>query len=316
MDRNEFYKYVEKEIKKYLPEKYHNTTIVVQEMESEGRKLGVGFAMVEEGKTNIPMLDMERYYQSAKDKDTLEESLKKLAQEYVGLYEGPEKTSSIEMTKQEFLENLHTTVINFAKNRDVLCNVPYFKLNDLAVIPMLQFPDGNSHPLSMRHVKMLGISEDALLATAMQNNARLHLPVLRKMSMADERKNRKSVIPLDNQAQLENNRDFFVLTTEQGVNGASLLADKSVLDRVQKKLGDDFYLIPDNIHELVVIPACLVDDPKDLRDVLKLRNQDLRPDAVLSENVYRYSGKNRSLEMYDGSFHKEKAHAREETDAR
>lgn len=68
---------------------------------------------------------------------------------------------------------------------------------------------------------------------------------------------------------------MWILTTENGVNGAGILACDDVLMNVWSKIGD-YYLIPSSIHELLVVPlSCTGMTIDDATAMVEIGNREL-----------------------------------------
>lgn len=145
-----------------------------------------------------------------------------------------------------------------------------------------------------------------LFDAAVKNSARIDPPVLRRLnasvasfltgvipanllddrSVADDRYFNDDAIATDN---------AYVLTTASGTYGASVLAYEyrcgSILDRVAEVIGEDYYVIPSSIHELILMPvsSCSHSTHK-LQEMIRTINKTVvQQDDVLSNYLYRYN---------------------------
>ena len=83
---------------------------------------------------------------------------------------------------------------------------------------------------------------------------------------------------------------LFILTNKDARFGANTMFYPGVLKKVRNLLGEDFYIIPSSVHEVLVIRDSFVDDPKNLKDMLKEGNRKLcSPEEVLAELPFHYS---------------------------
>lgn len=90
---------------------------------------------------------------------------------------------------------------------------------------------------------------------------------------------------------------LYVLTTEDGFMGASMIANKDALDRAMEIAagGEPVYLIPSSVHELLVIPQSHI-SWEDIEYMVRDINQtEVSPQEVLSNKVYAYDGKHLQL---------------------
>lgn len=84
---------------------------------------------------------------------------------------------------------------------------------------------------------------------------------------------------------------MYVLSNKQRLDGAAAILDSEIMHRVQEKIGNDFYILPSSIHEVLVIPADAYMDFRELEAMVKEVNAaQVAPQERLSDHVYRYDG--------------------------
>ena len=93
-------------------------------------------------------------------------------------------------------------------------------------------------------------------------------------------------------------RSLYVLTNNIHINGAALMLVTDILDKIGEKAGMDYYVLPSSIHEVLIAK----DDGQVTKNMLKDLIYDgnrtdgvVSPKDILSDNVYRYSRKNKGL---------------------
>lgn len=294
MDKEEFYAFIKAGIHKYLPEKYQNGRVEFQDVQvSEGVTKPGMFIIVDEI-DGTPVINLETYMKAAQMDAVKEDVLEGLAKDYVGLCEEDERLSLIKMTKEEFYGRLHTTIINYDMNQEVLGDVPHKKFYDLAIVPMIAFGEHGSRPVCNKHAEILGISGETILEEAIKNHAKLYPPVLKRVL-----EEAKGIHILSQDTEPIGNTDsYFELTNEHGMHGAALLADPETLAGIRRILGDDFYMMIDTIHEVTIVTKGFGLRPESLQEAVKKYNESLKKEAVLSNHVFCYSGEAKSLEVY------------------
>ena len=86
---------------------------------------------------------------------------------------------------------------------------------------------------------------------------------------------------------------IMVLTNEERINGASAIM-------LCSDLPDEFYLIPSSRHEVMVVPADLLDDASALVGLVHFVNStEVEQEDILSDNVYHYV--NGGFSVVDGA---------------
>lgn len=97
-------------------------------------------------------------------------------------------------------------------------------------------------------------------------------------------------ISLDADASL-----LYVATNRNNFMGANLLMNNSFLYEIAEKLQDSFYIIPSSVHELLVLPACQVQDVEGLNLLIQNIND---TEVILSDRL------SYTLYYYDCTTHK------------
>lgn len=81
---------------------------------------------------------------------------------------------------------------------------------------------------------------------------------------------------------------MYVLTNQQQNCGSGLIVHNKILRHILDTVGEDIYVLPSSIHELIVIPASFSDDEKYLTEMVHDINQSIvEPQERLSNDIYR-----------------------------
>ena len=160
-----------------------------------------------------------------------------------------------------------------------------------------------------------GFDPGVLFHASVKNSARIDPPVLRRLN-ASVASFLTGVLPdnlLDDGSGAGEDNYFdgdttaadnaYVLTTASGTYGASVLAYEyrcgSILDRVADVIGEDYYVIPSSIHELILMPvsSCSHSTAK-MQEMIRTINQTVvQQDDVLSNYLYRYNVEDKTFEI-------------------
>ena len=97
-----------------------------------------------------------------------------------------------------------------------------------------------------------------------------------------------------------NMADAIIITNQKFVNGASAVLYPGVLEKIAERLGNDFYVIPSSVHEMIAIPV--KDNYEYVQNMLRQVN---RTDSVgtdkLSDSLYWYDRKEKRFERCEDS---------------
>ena len=83
---------------------------------------------------------------------------------------------------------------------------------------------------------------------------------------------------------------LFVLTNEAKLFGAVYMFLPEVMDKIADEKGDDLYILPSSIHEILILKTSELDDLPRLQHMVQDINEMQVPmEQRLSNHVYRYS---------------------------
>lgn len=302
MTKEAFYREIRERIKEFLPEQFQEADVIVREFDISGIKRP-GMGVVQKGQEKVPALDLVYFWEDIQAGKDMEDVLRELGEAYTQLCENPPPVKSVSMTKGEFMESLHVSVIHFDSHKDILAQAPYLKINDLAVVPMFIAPNGESIPLSLENLEQMEESADWILAKAIKNHVNVLPPVLLKLP--ENVGGKLQIMDLDKRDALDPSA-IYVLTNRKKEYGAAAIADKGILEQISQRLGKGFYILPDSRHELLLVPQGMGADPDVLKAMTEENAKERNPKEFLSANIYYYDDVCKEVGMYDGKRNREK----------
>lgn len=190
-------------------------------------------------------------------------------------------------------------LVNYERNQERLCQAPFVRVCDLAVVFCLAGKaDGVGWLTAMignERARKWGLGLKELYELAAQNTPRLfpariksmrevmegvageHLGEEYKEEFMEELFSSPVVSPL------------YVISNETGNWGAAAVLYQGVLKRFSDQTGKDLILLPSSVHEFLVIPWEAELDMKELRDmVIHVNRAEVPEEDVLSDQVYQY----------------------------
>lgn len=304
----------------YLPNKYQECKVEITVNYKNNTKRD-GILVLGKDETMAPVLYLDDFYKEMYERELpMDMVMKKMAEVY---QQALAKKEDMPMPQyrnpQVVLKNLYTQAINFEKNQEFLKTVPYLQINDLAIIPRSKIGENYSMVVTDDLCSDLGFDGDTILAKAINNNIEVTKPSLNVMGDILTQLLENS--PEVNQEMLDAIQNeplpMYVLTNQDKYHGASLIANKQLLDAIGKAMGQDYYILPSSVHELLILPQSEAPNVKYLKEmVMEVNRTELAPEEFLSDNVYFYDGKSREVQMYSGTMEREKVQHREESKRR
>lgn len=223
-------------------------------------------------------------------------------------------------------EKLSFKLISIEKNKGLLKEIPYKKFYNLAIVFFytVQEPPfyGKAAILVYNnHVRQWGSSVEELLEIASKNTPVLFPheienmeKVMRKMLLdgldgdlarmkergADgDLFHEEWLDELSGQMAegfLEDKIPMYVLTNKQKLYGAACMLYPGVLKNFSEKVGEDLYVLPSSVHEVILVPAGAGADKDSLHEIVTdINRTQVAEDEVLADSVYYYSRKSDRL---------------------
>ena len=91
-------------------------------------------------------------------------------------------------------------------------------------------------------------------------------------------------------------RGMYILSNSRKEYGAAVFMDPGVQRMCREELGEDYYVIPSSIHELLLLPESLAADQADLDQLIREVNAAcVSPEEYLGNHAYFYSGETGAL---------------------
>ena len=93
---------------------------------------------------------------------------------------------------------------------------------------------------------------------------------------------------------------FFVVTNTERIDGAGVIFYPEFMDNMGELLGNDFFILPSSIHQMLILPDDGQVDAEMLRDMVKEVNAtQVAPAERLTNDVYHFDTKDHVFEKAD-----------------
>ncbi|MDE6700802.1 MAG: hypothetical protein K2K10_07315, partial [Acetatifactor sp.] len=91
-----------------------------------------------------------------------------------------------------------------------------------------------------------------------------------------------------------------VLCNTQRIYGATCMIYPGVLHALAEEAGENLYILPSSVHEILLMPESEVDDTKYLQDMIReVNSTQVEPEEILSDNLYYYNRLEKRVEIVD-----------------
>lgn len=247
-----------------------------------------GITIMKEDRNIVPTLYLEYYFEKYESGTPIFELVREFINEY-------EKSSIYEEFDIDFFEeyekvkpHLGYKLINYEMNWQLLQEVPHKCYLDLAIVCYCNIADDKigSGTILIRHehMKMWELEERQLIKDAMENMM---------LQMPAELLNMSTVLKElfdDSNGLIVSKLPMYVLTNKGKLYGAGSLMYPGQLERIAGELGDDYYMLPSSVHEIIILPKSFASDEKHLSHMVdEINHEQLNREEILSNHAYLYT---------------------------
>lgn len=310
MSFDEFKETIAEEIKAFLPDKYENADIQINTVHKNNEEL-TGIT-IRTGETNIaPNIYLDSYYESYLDGESLEDIMQNIAD--VRVEHEIEKPLDVDMITdyEKAKDRILPKIVGMEGNEKYLEDKPFTQMEDLAVVyyvDMGRLGDGTmSSPITENLMNSWGVTQEELHQTALSNmesksvsSFKTMQEVMMEMMLPDmaerfggdmdaARDEISSMLPPDEGA-------MYVLTNQEKLNGATALLDAKIMGEISEKFGENFFILPSSLHEVLIVPAREGMELSVLENMVQEVNAtQVAPQDRLSDHVYKYDAQEQSV---------------------
>lgn len=252
-----------------------------------------GIVFSSPGTNTSPTIYLEEAYDYYQTTGNLNAVIDKFAELYRSL-------PAMQVDTQKFMDfpaakdRIFMKLVNTEKNREFLEKVPHIPFQDLSIVYycLIGETGGRIMDLSVNDqlLKEWGIDTLALHQHAMENYNRLFPVKFGSLNQYLLEKGLLETEDLKEAAETGLDSGLYYLSNEKLLNGAVLMTCKNLMDEITDFFGEDFYILPSSIHEVLLLPESKA-PPKEELDltVQEINQAQLKPEEILSDHVYYYS---------------------------
>ena len=201
-------------------------------------------------------------------------------------------------------------IINFDDNQDLLKEVPYRKVLDLAVVYYcrIDYPEIGRGTITIKNenIEMWNVSEEDLYEAAFENaNKYLPCSIMQMHTVLGQYVEDNFTEELKEQEKqfvekINSDVNLYVMTNNEKSFGAATMFYENVLENFAMQLHKNLYILPSSIHEVLLLPVEDKDNHKTMQlqeMVFEVNNTQVMLEERLSYNVYFYNLENKKIEL-------------------
>lgn len=292
-----FKEYIAEKILDFLPEELKDCEVKTEKINKTNQVLDCLRLIPPNDKERVvyPALYLNGMYEEYSTGKSIQELMEELAQNMKKAYQKiPDHILNFNFSDAE--NKIVLMLINTEQNKEILEGIPHREFMDLSVVYRyvlaMQGKEVQSILLNNSHAECLGMTEEQLYEVAIRNTKRIFPVEIRSMNEIAKNIFVEEGMPEEDAKmwveETAEGRDMYVISNVQGINGASSMVYEEIFHNLAEKLGDNLYVLPSSIHEVIAVSADL-GEPEELAQMVTDINMESVPLEIrLSNQVYHY----------------------------
>lgn len=294
MNYQQFIEEVERRVKEKIKGNETITVYIHTAVKNNGKERK-GITVSEKGIHISPTIYLEEYFQQFQEGKPIEKIVEKILQLYEEVKCSHPCEESLLQNYEELKGKFACKLIHRGKNEKLLNDIPYVPWMDLAIVVFVLLevsPYGTATVLVRKeHLEIWGLTEAQLFDEAKKNT-----PILLPYQFCPMRKLLREICPYAVDEGEEEEESLYVLSNKLRSFGAASMLYEGILEKVGQKLGENYYILPSSIHEVIVVPESKSPVKQDLEEMVReINEKQVEEEEVLSDRVYYFSRKENRL---------------------
>lgn len=291
MNYQQFVCAVEKRVKQQMT---GGMTACIRSATKNNGKKRIGIMISEEGSNISPTIYLEEYFEQFQKHKSIDAVVKNILR----LYEEVRVEHTWEMS---MLQNFSKTrqkivykLIGEEENKELLETIPHVRYLDLAIVfyILLDISEFGTAVVLITNdiMKRWNIEKEMLYSIAHQNTKKLLPAEFQTMrSVMAELLGKESVAE-------EGEDSMYILTNDLRSFGAACILYDEVLEHIGKQLGENYYVLPSSVHEVIIVPESKSPNRVELEEMIEeINDTQVEEEEILSYRAYYFSRKENRL---------------------
>lgn len=284
MNYQQFVVEVKEKVEKFLGESM--SVEIMTTLKNNGQER-VGLSISDKQVNISPTIYLEEYFEQFESNLTIEG----IAQSICDLYHEVKFEHTWDVSPiQDFSQiksKIVYKIIHAEKNETLLTTLPHIYFLDFAYVFYILFEADSSGtatiPITNELMKLWNVYPGDLYDIAHENSSKLLPAEFKPMHVVICELLRKKNLEMVEESPL------YVLTNSMRCFGACCLFYDGMLEEIGKELGENYYVIPSSIHEMIIVPESKSPSREDLDEmIVEINETQVSAEEVLSDRSYYY----------------------------
>lgn len=257
-----------------------------------------GLIIKDEGTNITPTIYLEEFVEEVKAGVPIETIVECILE----IYQKQKIAESLDVNAllqfERIKENIIFSLINTAKNQELLKDIPNIPYLDLSIIFKVSVPspfsDSATFTIHNSHLEFWQKTIEDLYQVAYENTPTLFPPKIQDMLSIIK----DLGVDVDEDMVSMDQPLMFVLSNTEKINGCSCILYPKVLEEFSSTIDCDLFVLPSSVHEVILLPALDVVDKNQLSFMVQDVNSSMvSQEEFLSNSIYYYSHETDQLDL-------------------
>ncbi len=291
MNYQQFVSAVEVKVKQQMKE---GMSACIQTTMKNNGKNRIGITVSEDGINVSPTIYLEEYFEQYQKDQSIDRIVRSILKLYQEVRVEHAWEASILHSFSKMQSKIAYKLIHAEENAELLKQVPHMCVLDLAIVFYVILDVSSSGTATILITddiaKTWGVEKEEIYKMAHQNTKKLLLPEFQTM---------RAVVAdmLGEEVGEHEDDDFmYVLTNEIRSFGAACILYDNVLEDIGNQLGENYYVLPSSVHEVIIVPESKSPNRVDLEEMIEeINGTQVAEEEILSYRAYYFSRKENRL---------------------
>lgn len=306
MERTEFFHYIKNHIREYLPDSYQLAEIDLAENIKHNDVHLTSIIVRRPQESIVPCIYLDAFFEEYRQGRTIKDCLKKMAEIRVRVdVEMEQKLQFRDFSHYDSIKDcLQIRVCDYEKNRERLRGKLYCRAGDFAltyhVLYDLDEKTSANYQVTKDVLSTWGVDEetvhkDALLADKKRTPFFINAEEMAYFMTGDS--GCRNLLLENGALDMDDwTLPMFILTNQKMQDGAGLLWQEGMMEKISGLLGGDYYVLPSSVHELIILPASTTGELSELSEIVHTVNREkVEQEDRLSDFVQFYDSQAKEL---------------------
>ena len=304
MEKQKFYDAVIEEIKDQIPEPFKkHVEIDVREINktNDEKKMSVSIRLSPSG--IAPMLYLDEFYEEYQDGATVEEIASHMLCMAAEAGVNAPDFDTQSMDYDSIADKLTMQMVEGERNKERLQSLVYRPIdNGMVMIPYIELgrDEGGFYraPVTKEMARDLDYDVDKLLDKAFENLMEKNVPVFFEMGLGslEAINSVEDINPMREDFEIDTGGCMYILSNHRKDDGASVLFYPGMKERIGELLGQNYYVLPSSLHEMIIVPEHAGPTLEHLKQCVRDANRTIiAPQEVLSDKVFLFDRERNKL---------------------